>query len=86
MQVLAEQGFGDVLQFCRYVPVLAQLGFRVRLKAHQALHTLLSSLKGVDTIVLPDAASDPDVMMSVPMMSLPLLLGMPAGSIPCHFP
>ena len=86
VEVLAEQGFGDVLQFCRYVPVLAQLGFRVRLKAHKALHTLLSSLKGVDTIVLPDAASDPDVMMSVPMMSLPLLLGMPAGSIPCHFP
>src|SRR5262249_20417503 len=40
----AEQGFGDTLQFCRYVTLIAQLGARVVLEVPQPLVSLLASL------------------------------------------
>lgn len=36
------QGFGDALQFCRYIPQVAELGARVIVQAHPALLPLLS--------------------------------------------
>ena len=40
----AEQGFGDTLQFCRYVPLVAELGARVILEVPTALHELMRTL------------------------------------------
>ena len=86
IEVVSEQGFGDVIQFCRYVNVLAGLGCRVRLKAPAPLHSLLSGLKGLDSLVLPDHVVGPEVACSVPMMSLPWLLGTQLSTIPAQTP
>jgi len=86
IEVVSEQGFGDVIQFCRYVDVLADLGFRVRLKAPAPLHSLLSGLKGLDALVLPNHVLGPEVDCSVPMMSLPWLLGTQLSTIPAQTP
>ena len=86
IEVTAEQGFGDVIQFCRYVEVLAGLGFRVRLKAPKTLHRLLSSLRGLDSLVEADAERDPHALLSVAMMSLPYLMKTQLASIPANTP
>ena len=45
--VHADQGLGDTIQFCRYVPLLAERGARVIVRAQQPVIDLLSSLDGV---------------------------------------
>jgi tetratricopeptide (TPR) repeat protein len=42
--VFAEQGFGDLFQFCRYLPKLIERGARVTLVIPRKLHSLLSTL------------------------------------------
>lgn len=76
-----EQGLGDLIQFCRYVPLLAQRGARVIMEVPRQMTGLLRSLDGVDGLV---ARGDPlppfDAHCSV--LSLPLALGMASNSIP----
>ena len=58
--VQAEQGFGDTLQFARYIPPLAARARKVTVRVHQQLVTLLrESLPGVT--VLGDRG-DPDTV------------------------
>ncbi len=45
--VHTEQGWGDILQFCRYVSWLADLGARVIFEVEVSLRPLLGSLRGV---------------------------------------
>jgi hypothetical protein len=41
----AEQGFGDIIQFCRYVPLVAECAARVILEAPEPLHQLMGTLR-----------------------------------------
>ncbi len=68
--VTAEQGFGDTLQFVRYVPRLAAAGARVRLRVQPALLRLLANFPCTDSVTADDAAL-PVFDMHVPIMSLP---------------
>jgi len=79
--VWAEQGLGDTLQFCRYVPLLAERGARVVLQAQRPLLTLLRSLEGVQTLIAQDEAPPP-FDLHVALMSLPVALGARPGGIP----
>jgi len=81
----AEQGLGDTLQFCRFVPPLAALGARVVIEAQPPLARLLRSLPGVAAIV---AAGDPlpDFDLHLPLMSLPLRLGVTLDTLPGPIP
>ena len=54
-----EQGFGDIIQFCRYVPLVAERAARVILEVQKPLRELMSALPGATQIVsrgepLPD--------------------------------
>ena len=70
----AEQGFGDTIQFCRYVPMVKALGARVILEAPAPLLPLLRTLDGPDQIVrFGDAL--PEFEFQTPLMSLPLAFG-----------
>ncbi len=72
--VHAEQGLGDALQFCRYVPVLADRGASVVFEVYPGLVRLMRRLAGVSAVIgrgEPLPASD----FHVPLMSLPLALG-----------
>jgi len=83
--LLAEQGFGDTLQFCRYAPLLAQRGAKVVLAVPETLARLMRSLRGVDSVVTPDAVL-PVFDMHCPMMSLPLAFGTTEATIPWRVP
>lgn len=77
----AEQGNGDSLQFCRYVPLAAARGWRVILEVQEPLVRLLRGLPGAERII---AQGDelPPFDVSCPMLSLPLVLGTTLDSIP----
>jgi Flp pilus assembly protein TadD len=81
----SEQGFGDALQFARYVPLLAQRGARIVLECLPELKTLFASLPGVEEVVLKGGPA-PAVDFSVPLLSLPHLFGTTLGSVPAKVP
>ncbi len=79
----AEQGFGDTLQFCRYVPVAAARGWRVILRVPAALCRLLAGLEGVAAI-MPDDGEIVDFDAHCPMLSLPAATGLIEPWSPPH--
>lgn len=81
----AEQGFGDTIQFCRYVPVLAEKGVRVVLAVPPVLVDLMRTLDGAADIVVPDGPLPPhDFRCSLP--SVPFAMGTTLDTIPARVP
>ena len=74
----AEQGFGDTLQFARYIPLVAARGARIVLEAQPSLLSLLRDLPSVDSLV-PLGGVVPGADYQCPLMSLPLAF---EGEIP----
>jgi Flp pilus assembly protein TadD len=83
--LLAEQGFGDVIQFCRYAPMLKQMGAQVILAVPNELERLLGSLRGVDRLVARDDQL-PEFDLHCPLMSLPLAFRTTEATIPWRVP
>jgi len=81
----SEQGFGDALQFARYVPLLAERGARIVLECLPELSTLFATLPGVEEVVLKGSPSPP-VDLSIPLLSLPRLFGTGLATIPTQIP
>ena len=81
----ADQGFGDVIQVARYVPIMAALGARVILEIPSPLVPLLKTLQGTFSIV---AKGDvlPAFDLHCPLMSLPLAFKTKIITIPAHVP
>jgi Flp pilus assembly protein TadD len=80
----AEQGFGDTIQFCRYVP-LAAARARVVLVVPRPLVRLLSSLHGVERII-PTGDPLPAYDLHCPLMSLAGIFGTSLDTIPAPVP
>jgi len=78
-----EQGLGDFIQFCRYVPLLETLGAKVVLEVPLALHSVLSTLKGCFTLVRSVDAL-PAFDLHCPIMSLPFAFKTTLGNIPAN--
>jgi tetratricopeptide (TPR) repeat protein len=83
--LLGEQGFGDILQFCRYAPMVARLGARVILAVPETLRRLMGSLEGVDQVVSQDDVL-PRFDLHCPLMSLPMAFATTDETIPWHVP
>lgn len=79
----AEQGFGDTIQFCRYVIQLKGLGAEVVLEVPAPLMALMQSLPAAVTLI--QSGDDlPPFDFQCPLMSLPLALGTTLESIPAY--
>jgi Tfp pilus assembly protein PilF len=81
----AEDGFGDAIQFCRYVPMVAARGATVILEVGEPLQRLLGSLDGVARIVGTGEAL-PAFELHCPLASLPGAFGTTADTIPAATP
>ncbi len=79
--LMAEQGIGDAVQFARYAPLLARRGVRVTLEVPCALRPLFDAMPGMQAVIAPDEPA-PGCDLACPLMSLPLLFGTCAASIP----
>jgi tetratricopeptide (TPR) repeat protein len=81
----AEQGLGDVLQFCRYVPQVAALGAKVILHVQASLADLLHDLTGVHQLIVRGQAI-PKFDYHCPLLSLPLAFKINMQSITAQVP
>jgi tetratricopeptide (TPR) repeat protein len=77
----AEQGLGDTLQFCRYVPMVAARGATVILEVQAPLVKLLQELAGASQ-VLAQGAGLPAFDFHCPLLSLPLAFKTTLATIP----
>jgi hypothetical protein len=83
--VHAEQGLGDVMQFCRYLPLLAAQGAAVVFEVMPSLRALLRTLPGA--IRLIDRGEPlPAVDYYCPLLSLPYALNTRLETIPAQVP
>ncbi|MGO4329734.1 tetratricopeptide repeat protein [Cupriavidus sp. 2TAF22] len=76
-----EQGFGDTIQFARYVPAVAAMGARVILQVQPALVPLLQGLPGVAELIA-EGDQLPAFDCHCPLMSLPLAFRTSLATIP----
>ena len=83
--VRAEQGFGDVFQMLRYLPLLKERGARVLLLPIPEFKSMYATLEGVDAVLDADR-SLPDFDYWVPLMSLPRIFATTLASIPAKVP
>jgi hypothetical protein len=76
-----EHGFGDTIQYCRYLVPLHQAGAKILFHAQEQLKSLVQSLDAPITFVNLD---DPSLSYDyhVPLMSLPLVFGTTLETIP----
>lgn len=79
--LISEQGFGDALQFARFVPWLARRGARVVLECLPELGEIFATLPGV-AAVIAKGAPPPPYDLWAPMASLPHLLGIGLDDLP----
>jgi tetratricopeptide (TPR) repeat protein len=66
----AEQGFGDTIQFCRYLPLVVERGARVVLEVQRPLQDLMSHSFGAAQ-VLSRGETLPDFDVHCSLLSLP---------------
>ena len=83
--LLAEQGFGDMIQFARYATILAARGARVTLACPPKLIGLFDSL-GEDIALVTNTGDARGVDCHAPLMSLPFLCGTTVETIPAGIP
>jgi tetratricopeptide (TPR) repeat protein len=81
----AEQGFGDTIQFCRYVPLVAARGARVLVEVQPQLRGLMQA-SFEDATIVTKGDPLPDFDMHCPLVSLPLAFGTRLETIPSNTP
>jgi Flp pilus assembly protein TadD len=81
----AEQGFGDTIQFARYVPLVAARGGRIIVECHRELLRLFRPSPGVDLAIARGDAL-PHFDEHSPLMSLPLAFHTRLETIPASVP
>jgi tetratricopeptide (TPR) repeat protein len=86
--VHCEQGFGDTIQFARFLPLVKALGGKVLFQVQPPLLTLFEDFPGVDQLLaLTDQKPDNlEADMVVPLMSLPGCLQIEAARTPNKVP
>lgn len=83
--VYAEQGFGDTLNFCRYLPLLAEAGGKVLFECQPELVSLLEGMEGISEIFSGEGRL-PDFDVQTPLLSLPMIMKHDVQSIPRECP
>jgi hypothetical protein len=81
----SEQGFGDSIQFCRYLPLVAAGGARVILEVEQPLCALMTGLAGTAQVIAKGDAL-PAFDLQCPLPSLPLAFKTGLETIPSSAP
>ena len=83
--VYEEQGLGDIIQFCRYLPLLKKMGADLTFQVTEELHSLLQTID-VDLKLTSSLPSEKQIDFETPLMSLPHLLNTSLETIPKNIP
>ncbi len=81
--VRSEQGAGDMIQFCRYLPLVKARGGRVILETHRRLSRLLKNVDGADRIITIAETANTPFDLWTPLLSIPAFFTHSLESIPC---
>ncbi len=86
--IFHEQGFGDALHFCRYLPLVKTRGGSVQFSVPKPLLRLFSNFPGIDKLIEHSAAaiSETQFDLAVPLLSLPNIFGTTLHTIPVSVP
>jgi tetratricopeptide (TPR) repeat protein/glycosyltransferase involved in cell wall biosynthesis len=79
-----EQGFGDIIQFIRYAPMVKSLGGTVAFGTFPIMLRLISKVKGVDRVF--DKEPMRHFAYQIPLMSLPSIFKTDIDTIPINIP
>jgi tetratricopeptide (TPR) repeat protein len=83
--LIADQGYGDVIQFCRFIPWAAERCSAIAVACSRELHAAIRQFADVDRIL--DRWDDkPDFGAWLPLSGLPRLAGTRLGTIPADIP
>jgi len=80
-----EQGYGDMIQFCRYAAIATESGARVILAVQPPLVDLMATTPGA-SFVLSENDPLPHYDLHCPILSLPLAFGTTVETIPAGVP
>lgn len=81
----AEGGYGDALNFVRFVPMVAQRGAKVILECQPGLAPLFDGMAGVDRVI-PRGQPLPAFDWQIPLQSLLRIFGVTPQNIPNQVP
>jgi tetratricopeptide (TPR) repeat protein len=85
--VYAEQGFGDKIQFCRYLPLVTERGGKVLFYCDEELLRLFRRLNGIERVEpFNDKIFQERFDVHIPLMSLPYLFDTRLENIPAKIP
>jgi hypothetical protein len=81
-------GYGDAIQFIRYVPLLRRRADKVLVETHPELVSIMASLEGVDEVLTwPESPSTRKKFdQEIEVMELPRAFRTQIHSIPCYMP
>lgn len=80
-----EQGLGDFIQLCRYIPMVKSLGAKIIIETHGSLMSIASSLDK-EAIIVEKKKKLPRFDYYCPIMSLPLAFNTTLENIPNKVP
>lgn len=80
--VYSEQGYGDTIQFCRYLPLLAASGITIIFECPAALVPLMASLSCANLGIIPAGQKIPPCDAHVALLSLPRIMATTEETIP----
>jgi tetratricopeptide (TPR) repeat protein len=83
--VHCEQGYGDTLQFMRYIPLLSDMGYHITVTCQGELGTLMGIVRGVSRVV-PHGEMLPVCDFQVLLLTLPYLFNTVLDTIPGTVP
>lgn len=83
--IFGEQGMGDVIQFARYIPLVAERGGRVVFEVDPPLLPLFARFPGVMQLV-PKSTTPPETDVYIQTLSLPYLFGTTYDTVPSRIP
>lgn len=85
LYIYPEQGLGDFIQFCRYVPLVESLGAKVILKVPNALYAMIKTM-GLNAQIVRNDEKVEEFDFHCPIMSLPLAFKTTVETIPNKIP
>jgi len=80
-----EQGFGDAIQFIRYVPLIIALGGKIMIEVQPALKRLFAQIPGIEHVIT-QGESLPHFDVHYPLLSLPFRFGTTLDNLPAGAP
>lgn len=80
-----EQGFGDTIQFARFIEQARALVGPVTLAVREPLHAIMKTVRGVDD-VMPRSGPVGAGQLHLPLLTLPMVLGHRLADLPGRIP